>query len=164
MHQLPTHIARNITTEELRSAFVQGLFTVSRIVAPLDLDRVVSGCRALGTTSSRCRCLAAAYFTERRELDPERQRAAPSAWTAIDTPWTGATCWPSAAAARMSCSSDDAALARFYLVSYPAHGHPTTRVSTGPSRRAVGERSANRAAKVHPRGSGERQTVMGVSE
>lgn len=179
MHQLPdAHRTKHLSTDELRSGFlVQGLFTLGRItLRHVDLDRVVLGGAVPLTEPLRLEApasLAAAYFTERRELGILNVGARGTitvdghryAMDGRDVLYVGR------GSKDVVFESDDAARpARFYLVSYPAHAsHPTVLVKREDAESAeLGtQEGANRrrlSRYIHARGAASAQLVMGVTE
>ena len=179
MHHLPdAHRTKQLTTDELRSAFlIQDLFTLGKLTLHhVDLDRVVLGGAVPLNDPLRLEApasLRAAYFAERRELgvlnigargtvvvDGRRYAMDPR-----DVLYIGR------GSKEIAFESDDAARpARFYIVSYPAHAsHPTTRVGNGTAQSAElgSTEQANRrkiARYIHAEGAQSAQLVMGVTE
>ena len=179
LHALPdAERARRLTTDELRAGFlVQGLFQDGAVtVRAVDLDRVVlvgavptDGPLDLGVPDE----LAAGSFCERREAGVLNVGGAGTV-TVGDETFTLANrdlLYVGRGSGAISFASDDAsAPARFYVVSYPAHGsHPTTLV-----RKADAElEELGSAAKanrrdlfkyVRPGGVESAQLVMGITE
>jgi 4-deoxy-L-threo-5-hexosulose-uronate ketol-isomerase len=129
---------KRLTTDELRSGFlVQGLFQTGELVLEhIDLDRLVLG-GAVPTTAAlkldAPETLAAAYFTERRELGVLNVGArgtvtvdgAKHALETRDVLYVGR------GSKDITFESESANTpARFYLVSYPAHAtYPTALAS-----------------------------------
>ena len=179
MEHLPdAHRARTLSTDELRSSFlVQGLFRPGEInLRHLDLDRVVLGGAVPLASALQLEApasLAASYFAERRELgvlnigergtivvDGERY-----CLERRDVLYIGR------GSRDVSFESDDAARpARFYIVSYPAHGsHPTKHIGhaqADATELGTTERANRRrlAKYIHPAAMPSAQLVMGVTE
>lgn len=178
-HELPSsRETRRLDPAELRTAFlVPGLFRDGELTLHMTtLDRVMLGgavpthaALTLGAPEE----LAAAYFTERRELGVLNIGA--SGTVRVD----GATfamgprdiLYVGRGSQKIVFASDAAsAPARFYLVSYPAHAaYPTTLVRRDEANLTVlgAAETANRRELrkyVHPGAVESGQLVMGVTE
>lgn len=179
MHHLPdAHRTRQLTTDELRAAFlIQDLFTLGKLTLHhIDLDRVVLGGAVPLNDALELHApasLRSEFFAERRELgvlnigargtitvDGRRYAMDPR-----DVLYIGR------GSRAIVFESDDAARpARFYIVSYPAHAsYPTTRVGNGTVQSAdMGSaEQANRrriSRYIHAEGVQSAQLVMGVTE
>lgn len=179
MHYLPSpDETRRMSTGELRERFlIRGLFRAGEATLRfVDLDRVVVG--GVVPTDAPLALeappeMAAAYFTERREIgvlnvggagrvivDGEAYPMAPRDGLYVGR-GSREVVFESAAGDRP---------ARFYLVSYPAHAaHPTTHLARADADPAeLGDAAtANRrrlSKYFHPGGIATAQLVMGVTE
>lgn len=165
-------------TDELRSAFLLGeLFQPGRVtLQAVDLDRAVIGGAVPNRGPLRLEppaALAAAHFTERRELGV-LNIGAPGTVTVGDEAFELGrrdVLYVGRGAREITlASADDGDPARFYLVSYPAHAeHPTTLVRAGDAEVAeLGDGAhANRrrlSKYVRPGGVESAQLVMGITE
>jgi 4-deoxy-L-threo-5-hexosulose-uronate ketol-isomerase len=170
--------ARRMTTDELRSTFlVTDLFRTGKVgFQAVDLDRVVLGGAVPGEAPLSLDApdaLAADYFAERRELGILNV-GGPGA---IDVDGTSHRMEPrdvlyvgrgSRSVVLSSDGADDPA--RYYLVSYPAHGeYPTARVSYDEAE--VSEIGSEEGASrrrirkyIHEGGAASSQLVMGITE
>jgi 4-deoxy-L-threo-5-hexosulose-uronate ketol-isomerase len=179
MHYLPdaTRI-RTMTTEELRASFlVSGLFRPGAItLRAIDLDRVVLGGAVPGREALTLEAppsMAAAFFTERRELGvlniggAGRIRVDGTAYAMKnrDVLYIGR------GSRDIILESDtEEKPARFYLVSYPAHvSCPTCHISRDQANvtELGGAAQANRRRLykyVYPGGVESAQLVMGITE
>jgi 4-deoxy-L-threo-5-hexosulose-uronate ketol-isomerase len=178
MHRLPdVERTKHLTTNELREGFlVQGLFRPGEIVLRhIDLDRVVLGGAVPLATPLRVEApasFAAEYFTERREVGI-LNIGGPGAVSVDgqrfvlekkDVLYVGR-----GSRDVLLESADASKPARFYIVSYPAHGtHPVARVAGASVQGAElgAAESANRrklARYIHLAGAPSSQLVMGVT-
>jgi 4-deoxy-L-threo-5-hexosulose-uronate ketol-isomerase len=178
MHFLPDATrTKTLTTDELRASFlVQGLFEPGAVnLRHIDLDRVVLG--GAVPTSSPLKLeapaeLLAEFFCQRRELGVLNIGA--SGRVTVDGTVYALNnrdlVYVGRGSREVTFESDDPRQpARFYLVSYPAHGnHPTTRVSSKDVQSAeIGSmEQANRrriARYIHTAGIQSAQLVMGMT-
>jgi 4-deoxy-L-threo-5-hexosulose-uronate ketol-isomerase len=178
MHYLPSpRETARMTTAELREAFlVTDLWRPGEVtIRFVELDRVALG----GAVPTREPIalpnppeLAAEFFTERREVGvlniggPGTVRVDGTAYPLAnrDGLYVGR-----GTREVLFASDDPNRVARFYLVSYPAHAtHPTTRVAPGEVFTAElgSQEGANRRVLrryFHPEGVPTAQLVMGVT-
>lgn len=178
MHYLPSpRETSRMTTEELRAAFlVTDLWQAGECtIRFVELDRVALG--GVVPTSEPIPLpnppeLAAGYFLERREVGVLNIGGAGS--VRVDgTAYALANrdgLYIGRGSREVVFGSDDPGKpARFYLVSYPAHGtHPTTHVTPGEvySAELGSQEGANRRTLrryFHPEGVPTAQLVMGVT-
>jgi 4-deoxy-L-threo-5-hexosulose-uronate ketol-isomerase len=179
MHHLPDQErTKRLTTDELRAGFlVTGLFKEGEIVLRhIDLDRLMLGGAVPTTAALKLEApptLAAAYFTERRELGVLNVGARGTV-TVDGTKHTLETrdvLYVGRGSKDVTFESADAkAPARFYLVSYPAHAsYPTAHAplaSADVTELGSVEKSNKRkiAKYIHAAGIRSAQLVMGVTE
>src|SRR5918992_1456291 len=179
MHYLPDpDKTRSLSTEELRASFlVRDLFRPGEItLRAVDLDRVVLGGAVPGREALTLEAppsMAAAFFTERRELGvlniggAGRIRVDGTAYAMKnrDVLYIGR------GSREIILESDtEEKPARFYLVSYPAHvSCPTCHISRDQANvtELGGAAQANRRRLykyVYPGGVESAQLVMGITE
>jgi len=178
MRFLPTPAQlRTMNTAELRAAFlVEDLFTPGELrLRALDLDRVIlGGAVPLGTPLSLDTPpdLAAAFFTERRELGV-LNIGGPGSVSAAGEQLSLAhheMLYIGRGTREISFASDSPAEpARFYLVSYPAHAaYPLAHINrTQADSSQLGSIEAANLRRlsryIHPDGVRSAQLVMGVT-
>jgi 4-deoxy-L-threo-5-hexosulose-uronate ketol-isomerase len=173
----PQQVSR-MNTAELRESFlIESLFTAGEITMyAIDLDRVLVGGavpqqKPLDLEAPPA--IAAEFFTERRELGILNIGGAGTVTVdgdkhqlrKLDVLYVGRS-------ARSVVFASDVAQqpARFYLVSYPAHGnHPTRKIAAENAESAELGTNANanrrRLSKyIHPGAVPSAQLVMGVTE
>lgn len=168
---------RTMDTEGIRAHFlVSGLFRDGEIsLHVLDIDRAVIGGAVPTSTPLRLEtldALKAEYFLERREMGV-LNTGGPGTVTADGEAVALATrdvLYIGRGTRNVTFSSDDASSpARFYLISYPAHGaFPTTRVRANEAQQnqlGSAERANSRriARYIHREGVKSSQLVMGVT-